>query len=148
MLRRVLPSLRAESWIIATTIGAVVAWMLGAIPSTLANANGGSFEEPGLALTLLLSAAAGAALGLILGVAQWIVLRAHIRRASLWIAANAIAWTAGMPLIFLAAGIPEPHTSAIVIAALVLLSAGAAGAVVGAIEGAFLRTLLASGGAR
>jgi hypothetical protein len=139
VLRRVLPDLRARSWVGATLVGAVIAWMLGRVPSALADWNGASAQaQPSLAIILLLSTAAGAALGLILGTAQWFVLRNHVARAGVWIGANALAWAVGMPLIFLAAGIPGPHTSALAIAALALIAVGIAGAVVGAVEGAFL----------
>ena len=146
VLRRVLPSLRARQWIVATVAGALIAWTLGRIPSALADwesvSGGAGQPAPGASTIVLLSAAAGAALGLILGAAQWVVLRGHVRRAGLWIGANALAWAAGMPLIFVAAGLPAPHTSALAIGALVLITVGVTGAVVGAIEGAFLRLLL------
>ena len=146
VLRRLLPSLRAKSWITATVTGAVVAWILGRIPSALADwesvSGGVGQPAPSLWMIVGLSAAAGAALGVILGAAQWFVLREHVRGARMWIAANALAWAAGMPLIFLAAGLPAPHTSALAIGALVLITVGVTGAVVGAIEGAFLRLLL------
>jgi len=148
VLRRLLPSLRAREWVGATMAGAVVAWMLGRIPSALADweSVGGGVGQPApsVATIVLLSAAAGAALGLILGVAQWFVLREHVRRAGLWIAANALAWAAGMPLLFIAAGIPGPHASVLSITALLVATVGAAGAVVGSIEGLFLRRLLAA----
>lgn len=150
VLRRVFPSLRAKEWIGATAVGAIVAWMLARLPSALADwksvAGDVGQPAPGLAMILLLSAAAGAALGLILGVAQWVVLRNHVKRAGIWIGANALAWTAGMPLIFLAAGLPSPHTSALAIGAFVMITVAVAGAVVGAIEGAFLRLLLRPAG--
>lgn len=150
VLRRVLPSLRATNWIAATVAGAVTAWMLGRIPSALADwksvSGGAGQPEPSASMILLLSAAAGAALGLILGAAQWVVLRDHVRRAGLWIGANALAWAVGMPLIFLAAGMPASQTSALAIGALALVTVGVTGAVVGAIEGAFLRLLLRTAG--
>lgn len=142
VLRRVLPRLDAPSWVGATIAGAVIAWMLGSIPSALAGRAGGPAVEPPLALVLLLSAAMGAVLGVILGAAQWVVLRRHARRAGRWIAANAAAWAVGMPVIFLATGIVGPQTPAIAIAALAALFVTIAGAVVGAIEGAFLVRLI------
>lgn len=146
VLRRLLPSLRAKSWIAATVTGAVVAWMLGRIPSALADwqSVSGDVGQPAPSLSMIagLSAAAGAALGVILGAAQWFVLREHVRRARIWIGANALAWAAGMPLIFLAAGIPGPDASVVSIGALLLVTVGLAGAVVGAIEAGFLRLLL------
>lgn len=146
VLRRRLPSVGAKRWIGATMAGAVLAWMLARIPTALADwqsVSGSVAEsEPSLWMIVLLSAAAGAALGLILGAAQWIVLRGHVHHASRWIGANMLAWAAGMPLIFIAAGLPGPHTPMLAIAALLLVTVAAAGAVVGAIEGAFLRRLL------
>ena len=148
VLRRWLPSLRAKSWIAATVAGAVVAWMLGRIPSALADwksASGGTGEPAlGLPAIVALSAAAGAVLGVILGGAQWFVLREHVRRARLWIGANALAWAAAMPLIFIAAGMPGPHASTASIGALLLATVGVAGAVVGTVEASFLRLLLRS----
>jgi hypothetical protein len=145
VLRRLLPALNAREWIGATAAGAVVAWMLGRIPGALADWRSAAavpvHSAPGLPMLLLLSAAAGAALGGILGVAQWLVLRSHLRRAGLWIVANIVGWAAGMPLIFAAAGLPGTHWSLVPIAALLLVTVGVAGAVVGAIEGAFLLRL-------
>lgn len=146
VLRRVLPSVGGKQWIGATVVGAIVAWMLGRIPSALADGNGGAAAEPSLPVILVLSAAAGAVLGVILGVAQWVVLRDHVRHAGMWIGANALAWAVGMPLIFLAAGIPSAQTPALAIGALALVAIGVAGAVVGAIEGVFLRLLLRAAG--
>lgn len=142
VLRRVLPSIGGKRWIGATVVGAVIAWMLGRIPSALADFSGGGAVEPPLLVIVVLSSAAGAVLGSILGVAQWVVLRDHVRRAGVWIGANALAWAVAMPLIFIAAGIPSSHTPALAIGALALVAVGAAGMLVGAIEGAFLRLLL------
>jgi hypothetical protein len=145
VLRRLLPSLPARHWVGATMAGAVAAWMLARIPSALADwnqvAGGISQNEPSPGVVVLLSIAAGAALGLILGVAQWLALRKHVSRAAVWIGASALAWAAAMPLIFVAASIPGPHVSMPELAAFALLSIGLAGAVVGAIEGAFFPLL-------
>lgn len=144
-LRRALPGVEATSWIGATVVGAVVAWMLGRLPGALADWRAGevAMEPLSPAVTLLLSLAAGAALGAILGIAQWLVLRRHVQHAGTWILANAVAWMCAMPLIFFAAGLPAAHASLLSIGALVLLAVGVAGAVVGVIEGVFLRRLVA-----
>jgi hypothetical protein len=39
----------------------------------------------------------GMVLGSIFGFAQWLVLRRHVRRARLWMHANALAWLSGGP---------------------------------------------------
>jgi hypothetical protein len=73
-------------WIVATTIGAIVAWMGGSLVSLLMavsyawRSDGASLKAFYEGILLL-----GASLGTVLGYAQWIVLRTHVRRASWWI---------------------------------------------------------------
>ena len=144
VLRERLPRLRLASWWIATAVGACVAWTLGMIPSTMMDLAAAGAEtaatapEISDALQLALAAAMGLVLGPILAVAQWWVLRRHVSRAGWWIPANALAWAVGMPVIFAGVGLAATASStvgAVIAAALSLL---AAGALVGAIHGAFL----------
>jgi uncharacterized membrane protein YhaH (DUF805 family) len=149
VLRRRLPDLRARSWIGATVLGALVAWCLGMLPSTLmsltpqpaaAAPSGPSvFEGP---LVYPLAMGMGAVLGLILGLPQWGVLRRWTPRGWRWIAANSAAWALGMPIIFLVAGGLPPGLPVAVIIVLVLATLAAAGAVVGAVHGAVLVRML------
>jgi len=44
-----------------------------------------------------LAALMGMVLRLIRGSAQWLVLRRHVRRARLWLRADALAWLSGGP---------------------------------------------------
>jgi hypothetical protein len=137
VLRRPFPELRRRSWIAASAAGALAAWTLGMIPSTLADfgaAAGGAPPEIDDTLMYGLAAAMGAALGPILGVPQWLVLRRHARRALWWIPANAAAWALGMPVVFVGASAP-PAGGLPGIIAVGLLTATAAGAVVGAVHG-------------
>jgi hypothetical protein len=155
VLRRRLPDLR--SWVAATVLGAVAAWALGMLPSTLMSVFGpaGPESPPRVSdtLQLLLAVPLGLVAGAILGFPQWRVLRRHVRRAGWWLVANALAWACGMPLVFVAAGV-RPVASTFATAVMVVASLAAAGAVVGAIHGAFLVRLLAAsnvltqGGAR
>lgn len=154
VLRRALPLLPWRSWALATAAGALVAWLLGMLPSTLLSAAGAaqaatsgaastpSAAEPSLALQLLLAAGMGAVLGPVLGVPQWLVLRRFVERAGWWVLANVMAWMAGMPMVFLATGLIQPGFSAPAIAGLVALGCLAAGTVVGAVHGAWLVWLL------
>jgi len=75
------------------------------------------------------SAVAGAAIGCV----QWLVLRAELRRAGLWIAANALAWGLGFSLgVHLAGGRGFPP----------MLAGSLSGAMGGALTGAVLLWLL------
>lgn len=140
VLRRPFPGMRRRSWIAASAAGAFMAWLLGMIPSTLADFGAAGQAAPAAisdALMYGLAGAMGAVLGPILGVPQWLVLRRHVRRAIWWIPANAAAWAIGMPIVFVGASAPPlDGVSGIVMGA--LLTATAAGAVVGAIHGLVL----------
>ncbi len=145
VLREALLGLAARSWVGATVVGAVVAWLLGMIPSSLAAAGETSAvpaPEPAPGVVAALAAAMGAVLGVVLATAQWWILRRHLRRALLWLAGNALAWAVAMPLIFWLVGATVAETRTLRSATLLVLGIGAAGAVVGAVHGLFLLRLL------
>lgn len=139
VLRRRLPRLRG--WIAATMLGAAIAWALGMLPSTVASL----YHPPGPVaapevpdwLQLLLAVPLGVVGGVILAWPQWRVLRRHVAHAGWWLAANALAWAFAMPLVFVAAGV-RPETGAALSAVIVIVCLGAAGAVAGAVHGAYL----------
>lgn len=146
VLRGRLPALRIRDWIRATVLGALVAWLLGMLPSTLlslaaAGAPGEAQAPPEMSpwLRYGLAALMGAALGPVLALFQWRVLRRHLPRAGGWIGANALAWALGMPVIFLGAhGVAAGAGSLPLQAALVAATLTLAGAAVGAVHGAWL----------
>ena len=76
--------------------------------------------------------------GVVLSFAQWLVMRKQIKGAGLWIPANMLAWTFGMPVIFwgidMAFKMSEIWQSVLLMAAILFLS----GAIVGGIHGLFL----------
>jgi hypothetical protein len=140
------PAIRARAWWLATIIGALVAYVLGFLPSTLmslgeqtgAGAAAAPMAEPPQWIVLLLAAGLGLAGGAVLSFAQWRVLRKAAGRAGGWIPANMLAWMAGMPLIFWgidAAQKGQPVGQAVLLMAGVLF---ATGALVGAVHGLFL----------
>lgn len=107
VLRRRLPQLALRTWILATVIGAMVAWGLGMLPSTLMAANSGEAEVATAMpewLNYVMAAALGLVAGIMLAFTQWLVLRRHVRRAWLWLPANSLAWVVGMPIVFLGMG--------------------------------------------
>jgi hypothetical protein len=83
----VLPARRR--WIIATGLGAAVAWSLGMLPSALGGLRwtAGTVVAVGIGGLILLAS---------LPLAQYLVLRDHVRRAVLWIPINMAAWLLGI----------------------------------------------------
>lgn len=145
VLRRRLPGLARGSWVWATVVGAVAAWLLGMLPSTATSlmGNGGGkapdFEGAGM---YVLATGMGLVLGAVLAAPQWRVLRRHVQGAGWWIPANALAWAAAMPLIFLATSLPLPQDGLAPLLAAAVTTIAAAGALVGAIHGVVLVRLL------
>ena len=146
VLRRPLERMRWGTWVLATALGACVAWTLGMIPSTLLfTAPDSGAAAPGEMSDLMiytLAAAMGIALGAILGAAQWLALHRHVPKAGWWIPANALAWMLGMVVVFLGTSFIPAQGITVPVALLLLLFVVAAGAVVGAIHGLVLIWLL------
>lgn len=146
VLRRRIPNMHWHAWTLATAAGALVAWTLGMLPGTLMGAQsaGPAPAEPPDSIVYVLAAVMGLVGGTILGTPQWIVLRRHIRRAGVWVPANALAWVPGMVLAFVAADVlfsSDIGLMSILVAVFILVLIGA---VVGAIHGAVLVWLLGS----
>lgn len=142
------PAITRRAWWLATLAGALVAYVLGYLPSTLMSlgeeASQAQAVEPPQAMVLLLAAGLGAVAGAVLSFAQWLVLRKRVARAGWWVPANALAWLVGMPIVFWGIdvsqrGQPLWQTVLILVACLLLM-----GAVVGSIHGAFLVRLAES----
>lgn len=83
---RVLPARRW--WIVATSVGAAVAWSIGMLPST--------FDLRWTAETAVVAGVGGLTLFASLPLAQYFVLRDHVRRPALWIPINIAAWLLGI----------------------------------------------------
>jgi len=140
------PTIERFAWWRGTLIGALIAYVLGYLPSTLmsmgeATTQSAPAAEPPQWTVLLLAAGLGMVGGAVLSFAQWLAMRGKIRRAGLWVPANMLAWFFGMPIIFwgidLAFKMAEIWQSMLLMAGILLL----AGAVVGAIHGKFLASL-------
>lgn len=141
VLRRALPAMRLRSWAIATSLGALVAWALGMLPSTLLSAGGAAGgRAPDLdgAAMYIAAAGMGMVLGPMLGIPQAIILVRHRVRARWWVSGNSGAWAVGMPIVFVGAGSVSRDAGLAAIAAWVVLTLLAAGAAVGAVNGAVL----------
>jgi hypothetical protein len=136
------PTITRRAWWLATLVGALVAYVLGYLPSTLMSlgeqASQTPAAEPPQLIMLLFAAGLGAVAGAVLSFAQWLAMRSKVDRAGWWMPANMLAWLVGMPIIFWgidAAQKGQPPLQAVLLLAGVLFLTGA---VIGAIHGAFL----------
>ena len=146
------PAITRRAWWLATLVGALVAYVLGYLPSTLMSLGEGASQsqtaEPPQWLVLLLAAGLGAVAGAVLSFAQWLVLRKSAPRAGWWIPANMLAWLVGMPIIFWGIDAAQKGQSlaqtALLLAGCLLLT----GAVVSGIHGVALVKLASPAGPR
>jgi hypothetical protein len=138
------PVIARRSWWFATLVGALLAYVLGYLPSTLmslgeqASQSSASAVEPAQWIVLLLAAGLGAVGGAVLSFAQWFTMHKKVARAYVWIPANMLAWMVGMPIIFWGIDIAQKIDGLpwmiLFITGILLVT----GLVVGAIHGAFL----------
>lgn len=131
-----------KQWWLATLLGALAAWFLGSLPSSLMNLGpdeaGTTVIEPPLGLMLLFAAGMGIVLGVILALPQWRVLVRHVNKAWIWLPANSLAWGVGMALIFAGIDLAQRFDAIIGIVFMMVITLFVTGAAVGAIHGAFL----------
>lgn len=149
VLREALPELPARRWIVATALGAGIAWTLGMIPATAASlgagaATAGSETIPEMSEMMVYAMAAlmGIMLGPILGFPQAWILHRYVDHAGWWVPANALAWAAGMVIVFFVAGSVPAGALGLGTFLYVGTMLGLAGLVVGAIHGMALLWLL------
>ena len=76
---------------------------------------------------LLVGLGGGAIGGLLIGGAQWLVLRRHVSSAHRWVVASMLGWAVALPLDLLGASLPDASTPA----PLIVLSAAGFGLLAG-----------------
>jgi hypothetical protein len=149
VLQRRLRTLTLRSWLLATALGAGIAWALGMVPSTVMalrpmDPGAAPPAEPSALVQYPLAAALGLITGPVLGFAQWLVLRRHVKRAGRWLWANGLAWGVGMPLIFLGMDRVPWNGGSVAVIGTIYVVCAVTGTVVGAIHGRFLLALVRS----
>ena len=137
MLRRELLELRTGDWIRATAAGAAAAWSIGMLPSTFSR----QLLELWPPMLIALGIVAGVLLLTTIGFAQWLVLRRHVEGSGSWVVANALAWIAGLAVVFAAIGV-APEDSPVLIAAFGVVGGLGMGLMVALVTGLFLVRLL------
>jgi hypothetical protein len=131
-------------WVVATGIGAIIAWLVGLqviVMLTLIFFDGVVTEPTSFAL-LKAVFFLGAWVGAVLGLAQWFVLRTHVRKGITWVAANALAWGVALPIALMGATLAQPGEFTVQTALIGVATGATAGVVVGAITGMTLVWLL------
>lgn len=151
VLRTVLQRITWRAWLLATALGALIAWTLGMLPSTLMalgeEAAAEPMPEPSNLVVYALALLMGLVLGPILGTPQWWVLRRHLSSPTWWwIPANAAAWAVGMLVIFVGISLAPMQGITLALLLIIGLTLLVAGAAVGAIHGAVLVWMLARSG--
>lgn len=141
-----IPAITWRTWWLATLTGAIIAYVLGYLPSTLMSlgeqTTQAAVAEPPQSIQYLLAAGMGGAAGAVLSFAQWLALRRRVPHAGWWLPANMLAWMVGMPVIFWGIDLIQKGQStwlSLLFMVGVLLMTGA---VVGAIHGAVLVQLV------
>ena len=89
VLRRAKPDVSPRQWVLATAVGALFAYVLGLLPSSL----GGDWSR---SVTIAGAIVLGILILATIGGMQWLVLRRHVRRAYRWILITAGAWLLGL----------------------------------------------------
>ena len=138
------PAITRRAWWLATLVGALVAYVLGYLPSTLMSLGEQSTQsqaaaaEPAQWLILIMAAGLGAVGGAVLSFAQWLSMRRKVQGASSWIPANMLAWALGMPLIFWGIDTAQKLAGMVWVVVFIAGVLLVTGLLVGVIHGAFL----------
>jgi hypothetical protein len=131
-------------WIMATAMGAIVAWLIGLKVVVILML---MFMDDGMTGTMpfaLLKAVflLGTWIGTVLGLAQWFVLRTHVRNGISWVFANALAWGLALLVILMGTTWMKPGEFTIETAFIYLVTGATTGVVVGSVTGIALVWLL------
>jgi len=140
VLRAALRRFQAGRWVVLTAAAGGLCWLLGMIPQILfqsVRAEAAALE-PQLDILLAGATAMGLVLGVLIGLAQWLVLQRAVRRAWLWIPANALGWGIAMGWVFYGAHRIDAETPFATVVAVLAGCGALAGISVGAVTGGSL----------
>ena len=138
-LRRALPSVSRRAWVVATALGAMIAYLLAMLAVAL-----GLLVQEQMALLAIGAVVFGVGFLVSIGLPQWLVLRRQLRHAGWWVPANALAWPLGVAVPFVALALVPDAAPCWVWAATGIVSGLVMGLVVGAVTGLALLWLVRS----
>ena len=125
-LRRLVQRLSGWQWTLATALGSALPWALGlSMRSSLRLAQGNDEAVLGAALLM------GLLTGVVLGSAQWLVLRRVLHQAGWWMPASVLAWLQGLVVLVGGASLIQTGTP---LWGLLIVS-GVSGLVIGSLGG-------------
>ena len=134
VLRGVLPALPFGHWVLATALGATLAWLAGMGGVALVQAVGpAAWVVVGPAMVVGLFA---------MGTLQWLVLRRHVPRSGRWVPVTSGAWLLGVMIPVAALSLAPDSWPPAALMVLGVLAAVAMGATVGLLTGGTLVRLL------
>lgn len=130
-----LPFVRVRVWLSATALGGIAGWLVVSAVDSLGS-------DTAAAVRISLGGLIGALVGVVIGLAQSIVLQPHVERFWHWVWANAVAWAVAMAIIFLTLGSVPDGAGWVRVGVTALFGLPVAGAVLGAITGRVLLWLV------
>ncbi len=111
----------ASYWIFFTIAGVLISWFMGLTVSAVIGLVYAANLHQKITTLIEEVALLGAAVGTVIGYAQWLILGTINKQAIWWVFANAVAFGLGMVIAFIGAGIDKPlglniHASLIAVA--------------------------------
>jgi hypothetical protein len=135
VLRRLYPKLSARAWVILTSLLAIFGWAVGSAIPIFGTFGAQDQIEPPLLLIVAFASIFGLLIGGLFGGVQALALRQSAHCSYWWVIGNALGWAIALPVIYLAASLPDQATAMWHIVAAGLGSGIVAGVLLGAVTG-------------
>jgi hypothetical protein len=135
VLRRIYPRLSLPAWVILTALLAIFGWAVGSAIPIFGTVGDREQVEPPLLLIVAFASLLGLLVGGLFGGVQALELRKAALRSYWWIIVNAAGWAIALPVIYLAASLPDQSTTLWQIVTAGLTSGIVAGVLLGAVTG-------------
>lgn len=134
-LRHLYPRLSVPAWVVLTTLLAIFGWATGSAIPIFGTFDGQERVEPPLQLVIGFASFFGLLIGALFGGVQMIAFRRAAFHSHWWIIVNAAGWAIALPVIYLAASLPDQSSPIWQIIGAGLASGIIAGVLLGAVTG-------------